>query len=1438
MLFDTQVPLPHRQFHILANTTNTTLTCNPLFPVECWLVQHPCPNFTMSTLILSRRNFVRNDSKLGNRSKTLYRDFSPEILGCPLPRTPSSFLFLSYCLNSTPDASGTSYLLADVTSRCTDYISLLSSDFSAEIEAGFSSYCFMTDLKEEVEEEKEAEWVHPDEDLENLELCEDETLVPDAEEDIILFPTIFDREPTPDMDPFAFTAYKRVDQKVNPVSGTFPEEARVHRRIPIDPLLSLPKLATVCPPLVDTPRMNQERLAKLEINSTGFLWPQEVELFSQVMWLNQNAIAFEEDERGTLKESYFTPYIIPTVPHTAWEYRNIPIPPGIRDKVIELLKHKINAGVYEPSQSAYRSRWFCVLKKNGKLRIVHDLQPLNKVTIRDAGLPPIVDDFIEPFAGRQCYTVFDLFWGFDARKVHPESRDLTAFLTPLGLLRLTSLPMGFTNSPAEFQKCMTFILHDEIPDVANIFIDDLPIKGPKSQYPDKNGDPEVLEENPGIRRFIWEHAQDVHRVMHRIGCAGGTFASNKTQICRQEVVIVGQKCTPEGRLPEDSKVDKIRNWPPLTTPKETRAFLGLCGTVRIWIKNYSELVRPLTELWRHNVEFIWDQRRQDAFETLKELVSSAPALHPIDYTSYNPVILSVDSSNIAAGMILSQMDNNGKRRPARYGSIPMDERESRYSQPKLELFGLYRALRSWRIYLIGVKTLHVEVDAMYIKGMLNEPDLQPNAAINRWIQGILMFDFTLIHVPATRFRGPDALSRRTLGEGEKVIPDDDDWLDEIALYTGISQSPYRSENLQRTQIPYNPKSLPSVFPVTSKQDTQLQQIIHFLKTLEVPAELTSPQSKRRFIQKASRYFLQDANNKLFKRNGYQPPLLVILDPEKRTAILTQAHEELGHKGVQSTWETIRSRFYWPHLRADVLHHVSSCHPCQIRNTRKVQIPITVSTPATIFSKIYVDVMNMPTSGGFKFIVAARDDLSLAAEGRALRSNNATSMASFFWEQIFCRYGAVIQVVTDNGPEVEGAFKELLKRYRIPQTQISPYNKQANGVVERGHFTIRESLMKVCGDKPETWAPQVPLAFFADKVSTSRVTGCTPFYILHGVNPVLPFDLTEATFMIQGYQKGLSSSDLLALRIRHLQKRPEDLEKAAQALVKARFRSKAQFERRFMRRLKRAPLKVGDLVLIRNTRIEQEMNRKHKPRYLGPYILREQRSSGTWAVNELDGTPSRSAIAGFRILPYIARNPQALKELAERQEEDSESESDSDSEEEEEAPKQKDQPDTWDSDEDMMEEDEDQEVDDQPWGLMTTGTKEDEETEDAILPIHPNFIQQLKSQKKVAEYRSYFMGQTKRLWFLDTETHLISHMAEVEGPQKHQDLHPDGTNKREWKYPITTFYSVDNPIPSRDQRLIGSRPSGPVYQDKHFISSSLTSVWSISPSGDLVATGDS
>ena len=117
-------------------------------------------------------------------------------------------------------------------------------------------------------------------------------------------------------------------------------------------------------------------------------------------------------------------------------------------------------------------------------------------------------------------------------------------LTPLGLLHITSMPTRYTNSPTEFQQCMIFILQDEILQITNIFIDNLPIKGSASCYPDEFGKPEMLPENPGIRCFIWEQSVDVNCIMHCIRESGVTFSAKKTQICLPKVVIIGQKCTP------------------------------------------------------------------------------------------------------------------------------------------------------------------------------------------------------------------------------------------------------------------------------------------------------------------------------------------------------------------------------------------------------------------------------------------------------------------------------------------------------------------------------------------------------------------------------------------------------------------------------------------------------------------------------------------------------------------------------------------------------------------------------------------------------------------------------------------------------------------------------------------------------------------------------
>jgi hypothetical protein len=97
----------------------------------------------------------------------------------------------------------------------------------------------------------------------------------------------------------------------------------------------------------------------------------------------------------------------------------------------------------------------------------------------------------------------------------------------------------------------------------------------------------------------------------------------------------------------------------------------------------------------------------------------------------------------------------------------------------------------------------------------------------------------------------------------------------------------------------------------------------------------------------------------------------------------------------------------------------------------------------------------------------------------LKSNNAKSLSKFFWENIHCHYGAIGKITTDNGPEVKGAFAELFKRVDIPHITISSYNSRANGVVEQGHFTLREALVKACGKKITQWPNMLPHALFAN-----------------------------------------------------------------------------------------------------------------------------------------------------------------------------------------------------------------------------------------------------------------------------------------------------------------------------------------------------------------------
>lgn len=1064
------------------------------------------------------------------------------------------------------------------------------------------------------------------------------------------------------------------------------------------------------------------------IRQNSTLTEQEQKLFEAVIAANQQCFAWKETERRRFRDDYFPPLKLAVLPHTPWTQRHIPIPPSIKEQLITLLRDKIAAGVYEECNSSYRNPWFCVIKKDGtSLRIVHDLQRLNEHTIRDAGLIPQPDEFSEECAGYTLLSVFDLYSSYDLQKLHPDYRDLTAFQSPVGVLRNVALPQGYTNAVPIQQANVQFILLNEIPTFANSFVDDVVAKGTRSYYILEDGTYETHPDNPGIRRFVWEHAVSTNRILHRLGRAGASVSGKKAVVAAPEAVIVGKLCSFEGRHPDKSNVEKIAKWPKCENTTQVRAFLGTCGVSKLWIKDYARVARPLYDLTKKGVDFNWSQDCDIAMTELKRLVMSAPALKPIDYSSLNDVILAVDSSYIGVGFILLQLGDDKKRYPSRYGAITWNEREARYSQAKLELHGLFRALRAVRMFIYGVLSLVVEIDAKYIKGMLNNPDMQPNAVINRWIAGILLFNPRLVHIPATKHTGADGLSRRPHTDDDDPEPDDaEDWLDDAlgfaiervnarvppyaereppqvlpgfapiwyprtapaqVLYaetfvvtrsgkaagTQQSKAPRGGEALpqqesesdsddsdaepmaekeeihveQEDETDDTPAELPSELQGEVKiprgrkgikRDAELPKIRDFLDKGERDADLTREQLNG-LVRKAAGYFVLDGI--LYKRNNDGRHKVVILDNDRRLKVMAEAHDELGHKGYFPVRTRVRDRFFWHDMDTDIRWYLRTCHQCQIRRVGQSRIPQAVPFVPGLFFKIHLDVVYMSVeSEGKKYLVHARCAMAYFPEWRALAKINGTTIGRFIFEELICRYGALFEIVTDNGPEVREGLNWIDEKYHIRHIRISAYNSRANGIIESPHFGVRESLMKACGGSPRKWASKAYYVFWAERITTRRHLGMSPYQMAYGCEPVMPLDFEEATWLVPPLQVPISTQDMIVARARQLEKRASDIA-AMRKRIKAFRQDAADRMNRTYKGLK-APqcVQPGTLVLVKNTRIETEHNRKHKQRWLGPYIVLRQHGGtfqGSYILAELDRSVIIDRVAAARIRLYWPRH---------------------------------------------------------------------------------------------------------------------------------------------------------------------------------------------------------
>lgn len=409
------------------------------------------------------------------------------------------------------------------------------------------------------------------------------------------------------------------------------------------------------------------------------------------------------------------------------------LPHAYRDTVQEELRDMLEHGIIETSTSEWASPIVLVPKKDGSLRMCVDYRKLNSVSEADAYPMPRIDELIDRLGGAKFITTLDLTRGYWQVPVAQESRAKTAFTTPFGLYQFTVMPFGLHGAPATFQRIMDSLLNGA-GSYSAAYLDDLVIYSGNWQ----------------------EHLQHLREVLQRLREAGLTAKPAKCQFGTNSCVYLGHIVGGGEVRPEVAKSQAVADFPPPTTKKDVRAFLGLTGYYRRFVPDYATIALPLTDLTRKAApnSVVWTAECDTAFTELKRRLTSAPVLKSPDFD--REFILQTDASERGIGAVLSQRAVDGEEHPIAYYSRKLLPREERYATVEKECLAIKLGVQAFRVYLLGRKFV-VQTDHRSLEWLHRLKE--NNARLTRWSLSLQPYIFTVEHRAGRDNANADGLSR-------------------------------------------------------------------------------------------------------------------------------------------------------------------------------------------------------------------------------------------------------------------------------------------------------------------------------------------------------------------------------------------------------------------------------------------------------------------------------------------------------------------------------------------------------------------------------------------------------------------------------------------------------------------------------------------------------
>ncbi|KAM1543676.1 hypothetical protein ACFX1Z_013310 [Malus domestica] len=238
-------------------------------------------------------------------------------------------------------------------------------------------------------------------------------------------------------------------------------------------------------------------------------------------------------------------------------------------------------------------------------------------------------------------------------------------------------------------------------------------------------------------------------------------------------IVLGHIISERGIEVDKSKIDLVRYLPSPTSVREVRSFLGHAGFYRRFIKDFSKIAQPLCRLLQKEVPFEFNEACEQAFNHLKDFLTTAPIITPPDLSI--PFELMCDASDYALGAVLGQRKNKLPH-VIYYASRTLNDAQLNYSTTEKELLAVVFALDKFRSYLIGTKVI-VFTDHAALKYLFTKKEAKPR--LIRWMLLLQEFDIEIKDKKGSDNVVADHLSR--LVREEEILPISETFPDEQLL---------------------------------------------------------------------------------------------------------------------------------------------------------------------------------------------------------------------------------------------------------------------------------------------------------------------------------------------------------------------------------------------------------------------------------------------------------------------------------------------------------------------------------------------------------------------------------------------------------------------------------------------------------------------------------